>query len=127
MPVQPRRAALTDSAIETVRFAGVGFGYADGTEVLRDVNLILPAGSFHFLTGPSGAGKSTLLSLLTLARRPTRGDLALFGEDAGSAPRPAARLSSTCRGLTVPGTVTVTVTTGLARTPLAGLACTPRR
>lgn len=89
MPVQPRRAALTDSASETVRLAGAGFGYASGPEVLRDVNLILPAGSFHFLTGPSGAGKSTLLSLLTLARRPTAGTLELFGEDAGAAPRSA--------------------------------------
>jgi cell division transport system ATP-binding protein len=89
MPVQPRRAALTDSASETVRLSGVGFGYADGPDVLRDVNLILTAGSFHFLTGPSGAGKSTLLKLLTLAERPTTGDLALFGEPAGDAPRSA--------------------------------------
>jgi cell division transport system ATP-binding protein len=57
--------------------------------VLRDVNLILRAGSFHFLTGPSGAGKSTLLKLLTLARRPTEGRVALFGEEAGAAPRSA--------------------------------------
>ncbi|MFN3932544.1 MAG: cell division ATP-binding protein FtsE [Brevundimonas sp.] len=89
MPVQPRRAAMTASATDTVRLAGVGFGYADGPSVLRDVNLILPAGSFHFLTGPSGAGKSTLLKLLTLARRPTAGRLELFGEEAGAAPRSA--------------------------------------
>ena len=89
MPVQPRRAALTATATDTVRLAGVGFGYADGPRVLRDVNLILPAGSFHFLTGPSGAGKSTLLNLLTLARRPTAGRLELFGEDAAAAPRSA--------------------------------------
>ena len=89
MPVQPRRAALTASATDTVRLSGVGFGYADGPDVLRDVNLILPAGSFHFLTGPSGAGKSTLLKLLTLEARPTTGSLELFGEDAGSPPRPA--------------------------------------
>ena len=89
MPVQPRRAALTDSATDTVRLSGVGFGYADGPRVLRDVNLILPAGSFHFLTGPSGAGKSTLLKLLTLAKRPTAGRIELFGEEAGAALRPA--------------------------------------
>ncbi|HEY0599392.1 cell division ATP-binding protein FtsE [Brevundimonas sp.] len=89
MPVQPRRAALTDSATDTVRLSGVGFGYADGPRVLRDVNLILTAGSFHFLTGPSGAGKSTLLKLLTLAERPTAGRLELFGEDAVEALRPA--------------------------------------
>ncbi|MDY6923892.1 MAG: ATP-binding cassette domain-containing protein [Pseudomonadota bacterium] len=89
MPVQPRRAAMTASATDTVRLAGVGFGYANGPDVLRDINLILPAGSFHFLTGPSGAGKSTLLQLLTLARRPTAGRLELFGEEAGAAPRSA--------------------------------------
>lgn len=89
MPVQPRRAALTASATDTVRLSGVSFGYADGPSVLRDINLILPAGSFHFLTGPSGAGKSTLLKLLTLAERPTAGRLELFGEPAGEAQRSA--------------------------------------
>lgn len=87
MPVQPRRATESASATAVVRLSGVGFGYADAPGVLRDVNLTLPSGSFHFLTGPSGAGKSTLLKLLTLARRPTAGRLELFGEDAGAAPR----------------------------------------
>ncbi len=89
MPVQPRRAADAAASPETVRLEGVGFGYGDAPEVLRDVNLTLPAGSFHFLTGPSGAGKSTLLKLLTLAARPSRGTVRLFGEDAGDAPRRA--------------------------------------
>ncbi len=89
MPVQPRRAADAAASPETVRLDGVGFGYGDAPAVLRDVNLTLPAGSFHFLTGPSGAGKSTLLRLITLAARPTRGTLRLFGEDAGAAPRRA--------------------------------------
>lgn len=57
--------------------------------MLRDVDLTLPAGSFHFLTGPSGAGKSTLLKLLTLDVRPQAGTLELFGEAAGTAPRAA--------------------------------------
>lgn len=89
MSVQPRRAYQSDAAIETVRLSGVGFGYAATHRALRDVNLILPAGSFHFLTGPSGAGKSTLLKLLTLAEQPTAGTLHLFGEDATAAPRRA--------------------------------------
>ncbi|MFN3669936.1 MAG: cell division ATP-binding protein FtsE [Brevundimonas sp.] len=87
MSVQPRRAYPSDAVTETVRLSGVGFGYAAAHRALRDVNLTLPAGSFHFLTGPSGAGKSTLLKLLTLAERPTVGTLALFGEDATHAPR----------------------------------------
>jgi len=89
MSVQPRRACESDVATETVRLSGVGFGYAATHRALRDVNLTLPAGSFHFLTGASGAGKSTLLKLLTLAQQPTTGTLHLFGEDATTAPRRA--------------------------------------
>lgn len=78
MPSSPAEpAAMT----ETVRLSGVGFGYVGAPDVLRDVNLILPRGSFHFLTGPSGAGKSSLLRLLTLADQPRTGTLRLFGSD----------------------------------------------
>src|SRR5690606_4055876 len=87
MPVQPRRAPRSDPASDTVRLEGVGFGYAATHRALRDVNLILPAGSFHFLTGPSGAGKSTLLKLLTLSERADAGRVSLFGEDVTAAPR----------------------------------------
>lgn len=66
---------------ETVRLSSVGFGYVGAPDVLRDVNLILPRGSFHFLTGQSGAGKSSLLRLLTLADQPRTGTLRLFGSD----------------------------------------------
>jgi len=90
MPAPSRRAAAAESAPETVRLSGVGFGYADSPEVLRDVNLILPRGSFHFLTGPSGAGKSSLLRLLTLAERPTEGRIGLFGQDVTDISRSAA-------------------------------------
>ncbi|WP_269514813.1 cell division ATP-binding protein FtsE [Brevundimonas subvibrioides] len=81
MPRSPRRAADPAPSPETVRLSAVGFGYADRPDVLRDVNLILPRGSFHFLTGASGAGKSSLLKLLTLAEPPTSGRIALFGDE----------------------------------------------
>ena len=81
MSLSPRRAAESAPSPETVRLSAVGFGYAESPGVLRDVNLILPRGSFHFLTGASGAGKSSLLRLLTLADRPDEGRIALFGED----------------------------------------------
>jgi cell division transport system ATP-binding protein len=89
MSVQPRRATRSAASTDTVRLSGVGFGYAATHRALRDVNLTLPSGSFHFLTGPSGAGKSTLLKLLTLQERPGAGTLHLFGEDATLAPRKA--------------------------------------
>jgi len=87
MSVQPRRAYPSDAVSDTVRLSGVGFGYEATHRALRDVDLTLPAGSFHFLTGPSGAGKSTLLTLLTLAEQPTVGTLHLFGKDVTAAPR----------------------------------------
>ncbi|WP_298159512.1 ATP-binding cassette domain-containing protein [Brevundimonas sp.] len=81
MPQSPRRAAESAPSPETVRLSAVSFSYAESPDVLRDVNLILPRGSFHFLTGASGAGKSSLLRLLTLADRPTGGRISLFGQD----------------------------------------------
>ena len=47
-----------------IRYEGVGFGYATGALVLRDVDLLVRAGETVALVGPSGAGKTTLCSLL---------------------------------------------------------------
>jgi cell division transport system ATP-binding protein len=55
--------------------------------VLRDLDFRLAKGGFYFLTGPSGAGKTSLLKLLYLAQRPTRGRIALFGEELTDAER----------------------------------------
>ncbi|PZQ52929.1 MAG: cell division ATP-binding protein FtsE, partial [Phenylobacterium zucineum] len=67
-----------------LRFSGVSMRYGRGPEVLSDVSLSLPRGSFHFVTGPSGAGKSSLLKLIYLAARPSSGSIRLFGEDVAS-------------------------------------------
>lgn len=58
--------------------------YGRGPDVLSDISLSLPRGSFHFVTGPSGAGKSSLLKLIYLAARPSAGAIRLFGEDVGT-------------------------------------------
>lgn len=84
-----RRAAETASAPPTVRLEGVSLRYDGAAPVLRDVNLSLPRGSFHFLTGPSGAGKSSLLRLLTLSAQPDAGRIELFGQNVTGAPRKA--------------------------------------
>ena len=64
-----------------LRFQNVGLRYGLGPEVLRDVNLHLAPGSFHFLTGPSGAGKSSLLKLMYLGLQPSRGNISMFNQD----------------------------------------------
>jgi cell division transport system ATP-binding protein len=82
--------AASATADETVvSFRGVGMRYGRAPEVLRDVDLTLKQGSFHFLTGPSGAGKSSLLKLIYLAHQPSRGLIELFGRDAVTLPRSA--------------------------------------
>ena len=55
--------------------------YGVAGDVLRDIDLTLPVGSFHFLVGPSGAGKTSLLRLLSLSHPPSRGTITLFGRD----------------------------------------------
>ena len=74
-------AAGDPSADEILRFAGVSMRYGRGPDVLSDISLSLPRGSFHFITGPSGAGKSSLLKLIYLAAKPAAGTVRLFGED----------------------------------------------
>ena len=70
-----------------VQFDNVGLRYGTGAETLAGLSFTLAAGSFHFLTGPSGAGKTSLINLITLAQRPSRGIVSLFGEDAASLSR----------------------------------------
>jgi len=72
-----------------VRLAGIGTRYGEAEEVLHDLDLVLPAGSFHYLVGPNGAGKTTLLRLLALSLPPTRGRMVLFGEEVARLDREA--------------------------------------
>ena len=69
------------------RFDQVALRYGQGPEILRDICLELPAGSFHFLVGRSGAGKTSLLRLVYVALRPSAGRLELFGTDVARASR----------------------------------------
>ncbi len=47
-----------------VELRDVGFAYNEDEPVLRDVNLIIPAGQTIALVGPTGAGKSTIANLI---------------------------------------------------------------
>ncbi len=71
--------------LRTVRgdivFDDVSFEYVPGVPVLKHVSLRAPAGTTTAIVGASGAGKSTMLSLLMSFHRPTRGSIAVDGED----------------------------------------------
>jgi len=46
-----------------IEFRGLNFAY-DGKQVLRDLNLRIPAGSSMAIVGPTGSGKTTLVNLI---------------------------------------------------------------
>jgi len=75
----PGTALLPDSVRGEVRFEGVSFGYGDGPDVLRDVDLHVPAGETHAVVGPTGAGKSTLVRLLLRFDDPRSGRVLVDG------------------------------------------------
>jgi len=70
-----------------IRLRNISMDYGDGHQVLKEISLDLPPGSFHFLTGPSGAGKSSLLNLLSCTHRPSAGSISMFGQDVTRLPR----------------------------------------
>ncbi len=47
-----------------ITFQNLTFAYATGPEVLKDINLTIPAGSSLAIVGPTGSGKSTLVNLI---------------------------------------------------------------
>jgi ATP-binding cassette subfamily B protein len=71
-----------------VRFENVRFGYEPEREILKGVDLVIPAGTSLAVVGPSGAGKSTLARLLYRFYDPTAGRILIDGQDiAGVAQR----------------------------------------
>ncbi|MSP75452.1 MAG: ABC transporter ATP-binding protein [Rhodospirillaceae bacterium] len=77
-----------------LRLEGVDFGYdAAAGDVLRGIDLALPAGSFTVLSGVSGAGKSTLLDLLGGLIVPAVGRILIDGVELAADRAPAWRRS----------------------------------
>jgi len=64
-----------------VRFEGVRFGYEPDREILKGLDLDIPAGTSLAVVGPSGAGKSTLARLLYRFYDPTAGQITIDGQD----------------------------------------------
>jgi len=57
-----------------VEFENVSFSFAPGSpEVLKNVNLHIPQGTFIGVVGQSGSGKSTMMKLLPRLYSPTKG------------------------------------------------------
>ena len=59
----------------------VTFGYADGPDILRGVNIHIPAGETHAIVGATGAGKSTVIRLLLRFHDVRTGTVLIDGQD----------------------------------------------
>ena len=64
-----------------IRFADVGFGYADGQRNLHALSVSIPFGEYVAVVGSSGSGKSTILSLLMRLYDPCEGRITIDGVD----------------------------------------------
>ncbi|RJL27167.1 ABC transporter ATP-binding protein [Bailinhaonella thermotolerans] len=81
VPALPEPASPLLPRGHRVELRDVRFGYEEGREVLRGIDLTLEPGSVTALVGPSGSGKSTLVRLLPRFFDPARGSVMLGGVD----------------------------------------------
>ncbi|WP_216592399.1 ABC transporter ATP-binding protein [Verrucosispora sioxanthis] len=79
--VLPQPACPAIPRDNRVELRDVRFGYDDGPEVLRGIDLTLEPGTLTAVVGPSGSGKSTLGQLLPRFFDPTHGSVRLGGVD----------------------------------------------
>jgi len=64
-----------------IRFEDVHFGYEPGRDILKGIDLDIPAGKTLAVVGPSGAGKSTLARLMYRFYDLTGGRITIDGQD----------------------------------------------
>jgi len=62
-PDHPMARSASPGLLGAIEFRNLNFAY-NGTEVLRDINLRIPAGSSLAIVGPTGSGKTTLVNLI---------------------------------------------------------------
>ena len=72
---------IPERAQGEIVFDNVSFEYLQGTPVLEDVSLTIPARTVVALVGPTGVGKSTLVSLIPRFYDATKGVVILDGHD----------------------------------------------
>jgi ATP-binding cassette subfamily B protein len=75
-------ATPPDALRAGIEFRDVTFRYpGTDADVLRDINLTLPAGTSVAIVGENGAGKTTLIKLLSGMYQPTAGQVHVDGTD----------------------------------------------
>ena len=75
---QAGEKTLPEVALD-VTLKDVYFSYEEDREILKGINLNLPAGSFVSLVGESGCGKSTIAGILAAKNRGYNGEITIGG------------------------------------------------
>ena len=75
---QDGEKTLPNGALD-VTLKDVHFSYEEDREILKGINLYLPAGSFVSLVGESGCGKSTIAGILAAKNRGYNGEITIGG------------------------------------------------
>lgn len=83
LPVLPDSGKIVSILHNDIALKHVTFSYdgSEQNEVLHDVNLELPEGSFTALVGPSGGGKSTIARLIARFWDVTGGNITIGGKN----------------------------------------------
>lgn len=83
LPVLPNSGKIVSIPHNDIALKHVTFSYdgSEQNEVLHDVNLELPEGSFTALVGPSGGGKSTIARLIARFWDVTGGNITIGGKN----------------------------------------------
>ena len=69
---------LPDDSLD-ISFKNVHFAYEENREILKGIDLYLPAGSFVSLVGESGCGKSTIAGIISAKNRGFTGEITIGG------------------------------------------------
>lgn len=75
---KPGKEMLPDGSLD-ISMKDVHFAYEEDRQILKGINLSLPAGSFVSLVGESGCGKSTIAGILSAKNRGYTGDIVIGG------------------------------------------------
>lgn len=79
--LEPKNPHFIENLEQEIRLRNVSFCYAEGREVLHDINLSVPKGKTIALVGQSGSGKSTLVDLIPRYHDVTSGSITIDGTD----------------------------------------------
>lgn len=78
---EPSPGAQLPAGALAVRVESVDFAYRDGVEILRDIDVDIPAGAHVAIVGATGSGKTTFAKLLCRLADPSTGKVSVGGID----------------------------------------------